>query len=265
MRKEPSLIIAVLPIVLLILLLGLNVSLFGDNTLSGSNQLTLLFAGAIAALLGSIYGVKWEDMLKGAVKSISSAMGALIILLLIGSLAGTWMISGIVPTMIYYGMDILSPSIFLVATCIICAIVSLATGSSWSTIATIGIAMLGIGSALNISEGLIGGAIISGAYFGDKMSPLSDTTNLAPAMAGTDLVSHIKYMMWTTIPSISITLLIFLLIGLNLDTGENQILQITSMQSALSSSYEISLWSLLVPLAVIFMIIKNTFLLLIKK
>ena len=250
-------LIALLPIVLLIFLLGLNVSLFGDNTLSGSNQLTLLFAGAIAALLGSIYGVKWVDMLNGAVKSISSAMGALIILLLIGSLAGTWMISGIVPTMIYYGMDILSPSIFLVATCIICAIVSLATGSSWSTIATIGIAMLGIGSALNISEGLIGGAIISGAYFGDKMSPLSDTTNLAPAMAGTDLISHIKYMMWTTIPSISITLIIFLFIGLNLETGDNQIVQIISMQSALSSSYNISLWSLLVPLAVIFMIIKK--------
>ena len=257
MKKEPSLFIALLPIVLLIFLLGLNVSLFGDNTLSGSNQLTLLFAAAMAALFGSIYGIKWVDMLKGAVKSISSAMGALIILLLIGSLAGTWMISGIVPTMIYYGMDILSPSIFLVATCVICAIVSLATGSSWSTIATIGIAMLGIGSALNISEGLIGGAIISGAYFGDKMSPLSDTTNLAPAMAGTDLISHIKYMMWTTIPSISITLIIFLFIGLNLDTSDNQIVQITSMQSALSSSYNISLWSLLVPLSVIFMIIKK--------
>ena len=257
MKKEPTLFIALLPIVLLIFLLGLNVSLFGDNTLSGSNQLTLLFAAAVAALFGSIYGIKWVNMLKGAVKSISSAMGALIILLLIGSLAGTWMISGIVPTMIYYGMDILSPSIFLVATCVICAIVSLATGSSWSTIATIGIAMLGIGSALNISEGLIGGAIISGAYFGDKMSPLSDTTNLAPAMAGTDLISHIKYMMWTTIPSISITLIIFLFIGLNLDTGDNQIVQITSMQSALSSSYNISLWSLLVPLSVIFMIIKK--------
>ena len=257
MKKKPSLFIALLPIILLIFLLGLNVSLFGDNTLSGSNQLTLLFAAAIAALFGSIYGVKWVDMLNGAVKSISSAMGALIILLLIGSLAGTWMISGIVPSMIYYGMDILSPSIFLVATCIICAIVSLATGSSWSTIATIGIAMLGIGSALNISEGLIGGAIISGAYFGDKMSPLSDTTNLAPAMAGTDLISHIKYMMWTTIPSISITLIIFLIIGLNLETGDNQIVQITSMQSALSSSYNISLWSLLVPLSVILMIIKK--------
>lgn len=256
-NKKPSLIIALVPIILLIFLLAINVWIFGDNTLSGSNQLTLLFAGAIAAVLGSLYGVKWADMLNGAIKSISSAMGALIILLLIGSLAGTWMLSGIVPTMIYYGMDLLSPSIFLVATCIICAIVSLATGSSWSTIATIGIAMLGIGTALGISEGLIGGAIISGAYFGDKMSPLSDTTNLAPAMAGTDLISHIKYMMWTTIPSISITLIIFLFIGFNLDNDSNQIDQITIMQNALSESYNISLWSLLVPLIVIFMIIKK--------
>ena len=154
-------------------------------------------------------------MLDGAVDSISSAMAALIILLLIGSLAGTWMMSGIVPSMIYYGLDLLNPSIFLVAACIICSIVSLATGSSWSTIATIGIAMLGIGNALGIHQGLTGGAIISGAYFGDKMSPLSDTTNLAPAMAGTDLISHIKYMMWTTIPSITISLIIFLLINTN--------------------------------------------------
>ena len=257
-KKEISLITALIPIILLIILLSTNVYLFGDNTLSGSNQLTLLFAAAIAALIGVFNGVKWKEILEGAIKSISSAMGALIILLLIGSLAGTWMISGIVPTMIYYGMDILSPSIFLFACCIICSIVSLATGSSWSTIATIGIAMLGIGSALGINEGLIGGAIISGAYFGDKMSPLSDTTNLAPAMAGTDLISHIKYMMWTTIPSITIALIIFLIIGLNIDNNDNQIAQISTMQNALSNSYNISLWSLLVPCLVIFMIVKKT-------
>lgn len=255
--KEPSLIIALIPIIILIILLSINVWLFGDNTLSGSNQLTLLFSGAIAASLGLFYKVKWNKMLEGAVKSISSAMGALIILLLIGSLAGTWMLSGIVPTMIYYGMDILSPSIFLVATCIICAIVSLATGSSWSTIATIGIAMLGIGSALGISEGWIGGAIISGAYFGDKMSPLSDTTNLAPAMAGTDLISHIKYMTWTTVPSISITLLIFLIKGFLLEGNEDQLGQIAAIQDALSSTYNINLWTLLVPLIVVVMIIKK--------
>ena len=154
--KKPSLFIALVPIVFLIILLSINVWIFGDDTISGSNQLTLLFAAALAAILGSYYQIKFKEMLDGAVDSISSAMGALIILLLIGSLAGTWMMSGIVPSMIYYGLELLNPTIFLVATCIICSIVSLATGSSWSTIATIGIAMLGIGNALGIHQGLTG-------------------------------------------------------------------------------------------------------------
>ena len=256
-EKTPSLLLAFIPIILLIVLLGLNVWLFGDNTLSGSNQLTLLFSAAIAALLGYFLNVPWKKMLDGAIASISSAMGALIILLLIGSLAGTWMLSGIVPAMIYYGLDILSPSIFLFACCIVCAIVSLATGSSWSTIATIGIAMLGIGTALGISEGLIGGAIISGAYFGDKMSPLSDTTNLAPAMAGTDLISHIKYMMWTTVPSIIITLIAFLIIGLVSFGSDTVIEDVGIMQDAIQGRYNISPWLFLVPAVVIFMIIKK--------
>jgi Na+:H+ antiporter, NhaC family len=256
-EKTPSLLLAFIPIVILIILLGLNVWLFGDNTLSGSNQLTLLFSAAIAALIGFFLNVPWKKMLDGAIASISSAMGALIILLLIGSLAGTWMLSGIVPAMIYYGLEILSPSIFLFACCIVCAIVSLATGSSWSTIATIGIAMLGIGTALGISEGLIGGAIISGAYFGDKMSPLSDTTNLAPAMAGTDLISHIKYMMWTTVPSITITLIAFLIIGLISFGSDTVIENVGIMQDAIQGRYNISPWLFLVPGAVIFMIVKK--------
>jgi NhaC family Na+:H+ antiporter len=256
-NKKPSLSIALLPIFLLITLLSINVWIFGDNTTSGSNQLTLLISAAFAAILGLFYGSNYKEMLDGAIESISSAMGALIILLLIGSLAGTWMMSGIVPSMIYFGLKLLSPSIFLFAACIICSVVSLATGSSWSTIATIGIAMLGIGSALGINEGLTCGAIISGSYFGDKMSPLSDTTNLAPAMAGTDLISHIKYMMWTTIPSIIITLIIFFIIGLNLDAQVGQLNQVESLQDALSTSFNISLWTLTVPLIVIFMIIKK--------
>jgi NhaC family Na+:H+ antiporter len=231
--------------------------IFGDNTTSGSNQLTLLISAAFAAILGLFYGSNYKEMLDGAIESISSAMGALIILLLIGSLAGTWMMSGIVPSMIYFGLKLLSPSIFLFAACIICSVVSLATGSSWSTIATIGIAMLGIGNALGINEGLTCGAIISGSYFGDKMSPLSDTTNLAPAMAGTDLISHIKYMMWTTIPSIIITLIIFFIIGLNLDAQVGQLTQIESLQNALSTSFNISSWTLIVPIIVIIMIIKK--------
>ena len=256
-NKKPSLSIALLPIFLLITLLSINVWIFGDNTTSGSNQLTLLISAAFAAIIGLFYGSNYKEMLDGAIESISSAMGALIILLLIGSLAGTWMMSGIVPSMIYFGLKLLSPSIFLFAACIICSVVSLATGSSWSTIATIGIAMLGIGNALGINEGLTCGAIISGSYFGDKMSPLSDTTNLAPAMAGTDLISHIKYMMWTTIPSIIITLIIFFIIGLNLDAQVGQLTQVESLQDALSTSFNISLWTLTVPLIVIFMIIKK--------
>lgn len=257
MQKQPSLFTALIPIILLILLLATNVWLFGDNTLSGSNQITLLFSGAIAAVIGSLYGTPWEKMLNGAVKSISSAMGALIILLLIGSLAGTWMLSGIVPSMIYYGLEILNPKIFLFATCIVCAIVSLATGSSWSTVATIGIAMLGIGNALGVPEGITGGAIISGAYFGDKMSPLSDTTNLAPAMAGTDLITHIKYMTYTTIPSIVIALIAFLIIGLMSDIENNQLQQIDEMQFALTNAYNISWITLVVPVLVIVMIVKK--------
>ena len=255
--KKPSLAIALLPIFLLITLLSINVLIFGDNTTSGSNQLTLLISAAFASILGLFYGTNYKEMLDGAIESISSAMGALIILLLIGSLAGTWMMSGIVPSMIYFGLKLLSPSIFLFAACIICSVVSLATGSSWSTIATIGIAMLGIGNALGINEGLTCGAIISGSYFGDKMSPLSDTTNLAPAMAGTDLISHIKYMMWTTIPSITITLIIFFIIGLNLDAQVGQLTQIESLQDALSTSFNISLWTFIVPIIVIIMIIKK--------
>lgn len=255
--KKPSLAIALLPIFLLITLLSINVLIFGDNTTSGSNQLTLLISAAFASILGLFHGSNYKEMLDGAIESISSAMGALIILLLIGSLAGTWMMSGIVPSMIYFGLKLLSPSIFLFAACIICSVVSLATGSSWSTIATIGIAMLGIGNALGINEGLTCGAIISGSYFGDKMSPLSDTTNLAPAMAGTDLISHIKYMMWTTIPSIIITLIIFFIIGLNLDAQVGQLTQIESLQDALSTSFNISLWTLIVPVIVIIMIIKK--------
>jgi NhaC family Na+:H+ antiporter len=255
--KKPSLAIALLPIFLLITLLSINVLIFGDNTTSGSNQLTLLISAAFASILGLFHGSNYKEMLDGAIESISSAMGALIILLLIGSLAGTWMMSGIVPSMIYFGLKLLSPSIFLFAACIICSVVSLATGSSWSTIATIGIAMLGIGNALGINEGLTCGAIISGSYFGDKMSPLSDTTNLAPAMAGTDLISHIKYMMWTTIPSIIITLIIFFIIGLNLDAQVGQLTQIESLKDALSTSFNISLWTLIVPVIVIIMIIKK--------
>ncbi|MDH5610064.1 MAG: sodium:proton antiporter, partial [Cyclobacteriaceae bacterium] len=215
--REASLFQAFIPVLFLILLLTVNVGLFGDTALEGSNQIVLILAAAVAALVAWRNGYTWQFLQDGIVRSISSAMGSMLILLLIGSLAGTWLLSGIVPAMIYYGLHILNPTIFLFAACVIASIVSVATGSSWTTAATVGIALIGIGKALGISEGLVTGAILSGAYFGDKMSPLSDTTNLAPAMAGTDLFTHIRYMALTTVPSISITLIIFLIIGFNLD------------------------------------------------
>ena len=199
---------------------------------------------------------KWKNILKTISKNISSTTSAIIILLLIGSLTGTWLISGVVPAMIYYGLQILNPDFFLLASCIICAIVSLASGSSWSTIATIGIALIGIGQVLGISEGLIAGSIISGAYFGDKMSPLSDTTNLAAAMASSDLFSHIKYMMYTTIPSFVITLIIFFFIGLSIETTTTQ--NINELLISLNSKFNINIFLFLVPILVVALIIKKT-------
>ena len=254
MKKTPY-FIASLPILFLVILLAYNVYIYGDDSLGGANQLALLFSAAVASIVGIMYGNNWKAILEGISKSIKSVTPAIIILLLIGALAGTWLISGIVPTMIYYGLQILSPEIFLFATAIITAIVSLATGSSWSTIATIGIALLGIGQALGLPTGLIGGAIISGAYFGDKMSPLSDTTNLAPAMAGTDLFTHIKYMMYTTIPSFSIALIIFLVLGFNTEVTEVQ--NVDGILETLNNSFNITPWLFLVPVLVIFLIIKK--------
>ena len=254
--RKPYLWEALLPMLFLIVALFLNVYIFGDESLSGSNQIILLLAATVASLIAARMGVKWSTMLDGMVKSISSAMGSILILLLIGSLAGTWLISGIVPAMIYYGLDILNPTIFLFAACVVSAIVSLATGSSWTTIATVGVALLGIGQALGIHEGLIGGAIISGAYFGDKMSPLSDTTNLAPAMAGTDLFTHIRYMTITTVPSIVITLLIFLGIGFFND-GNGSVESAESIQALIGEKFNINGWLFLVPVAVLVMIVRK--------
>lgn len=254
--KRPSLFEALVPIILLIVLLYNNVTIFGDDVLAGSNQIALILSATVAALLAMRLGIKWDDILKGILQSIHSSMTSILILLLIGALAGTWLLSGIVPAMIYYGLQILNPTIFLFAACVVCAIVSLATGSSWSTIATMGIALLGIGKTLGIAEGLIGGAIISGAYFGDKMSPLSDTTNLAPAMAGTDLITHIKYMTWTTAPSMFITLGLFLTIGLTSST-EGAIGNIDLVLNAIDNVFNINGWLFIVPAIVILLIVKK--------
>jgi len=253
--KKIPYFLALAPILFLIILLSINVVMYEDP-IGGSNQLALLLSGALAAVIGLYYGSKWKNIMEGIGQSIKSVVPAIIMLLLIGSLAGTWLISGVIPTMIYYGLQILNPTIFLFATAIITAIVSLATGSSWSTIATVGIALLGIGTAIGLPLGLIGGAIISGAYFGDKMSPLSETTNMAAAISGVDLFDHIKYMMYTTVPSFIITLILFLGIGFYFTTDISSE-QIEKALGVISTKFVISPWLFLVPIAVIAMIIKK--------
>lgn len=254
--KRPTLIHAFIPILILIGLLALNVVFYGDMATSGANQIALILSAMIAVLVGFSLKIPFSHMLHGVIKSINSSMGAILILLMIGALAGTWLISGIVPAMIYYGLQILNPTIFLFASCIICSIVSVATGSSWATVATVGIALLGIGSALGIHIGLIAGAVISGAYFGDKISPMSDTTNLAPAMAGTDLFTHIRYMMYTTVPSIIITLLLFLGIGI-FSKSSGSVEDTNALSLAIKSKFNINPFLFIVPGVVIWMIIKK--------
>src|SRR5690554_1525047 len=254
-NKELSIWEALLPVIILVALLAFNVFVYGDDSLGGSNQFILLIGGAIAAIVGVFNKVKFDRMLEEVANNIKSTSGAILILLFVGALAGTWLISGVIPAMIYYGLQILSPSYFLAACMIICAVISVATGSSWTTSATVGIALVGIGGALGISPGMTAGAVISGAYFGDKMSPLSDTTNLAPAMAGTDLFTHIRYMSLTTVPTMVVTLIIFTIIGLNLDTAT--IPDTESLLSAIEESFVITPWLFIVPLVVIILILKK--------
>lgn len=257
-KSDPSrpipLFKALIPLIFLISLLAVNVYIYGVDAIEGPNQLALVFSAMIAALVAFSLGYRWAELEKGILNSLLTAMPAIMILLLIGSLAGTWIISGIVPAMIYYGLKLLSPDIFLFASCFICAVVSLATGSSWSTVATIGIALAGIGETLGFSAGIIGGAIISGAYFGDKVSPISDTTNLAAAMTGVDLFDHIRYLMSTTIPAFVIALSLYLVIGLSSSRDiDNQ--SIESVIRAIEEVFYISPVLMLVPASVIGMIL----------
>ena len=253
--KQLSLGRALFPILILVLLLSYNVIVYGDDALSGSNQFILLLGGAVAAIVGFLQKISYEVMLEKVAENLQSVTGALLILLFVGALAGTWLISGIIPAMIYYGLQILHPSIFLPACIIICAIISLATGSSWTTSATVGIALIGIGKVLGISVGMVAGAVISGAYFGDKLSPLSDTTNLAPAMAGGDLFTHIRYMTLTTVPSIVITLIVFFIISFTQSTVGTA--DIESLMVAIKDKFNIHLGLFLVPAVVIFLIVKK--------
>ena len=256
-NKELNIWEALIPVFALVAMLFYNVFVvYGDDALSGSNQFILLLGAAVAAIVGFRNKVTYKRMIEEVAENVKSTTGALLILLMVGALAGTWLISGIIPSMIYYGLQILNPTIFLAACVVICAIISIATGSSWTTAATVGIALIGIGETLGISLGMTAGAVLSGAYFGDKMSPLSDTTNLAPAMAGGELFDHIKYMTYTTVPTIIITLIVFIIIGLNIETTGSP--DISDKLTAIDAAFNINPWLFIVPIVVIIMIVKKT-------
>lgn len=248
--RTPTLIDASIPVVSLILMLGLSVYLFGSDSSSGPNQIVLTIGAGIAAIIAIRNGHRWTDIQQAIVAGISTAMGAIMILLSVGALIGTWLMAGTVPSLIYYGLELLNPQVFYVATCLICAIAALATGSSWTVAGTLGVALIGVAMGLGLSPAIAAGAIISGAYFGDKMSPLSDTTNLAPAVVGTDLFTHIRHMAWTTGPSFLIALILFTVTGFGVDI-EADSPGLRDLMSTLDGAFNITPWALL-PLAVVF-------------
>ena len=244
--KRPHPLVAAVPVMVLIALLAVVIVLFGSDSLTGGSQIALLMGTAVCICISmAVYKVPWRRFEHHITETVGGVSIMLLILLCVGMISGTWMISGIVPTLIYYGVQFMSPQFFLVSTCLICALVSLLSGSSWTTIATIGVALVGIGDALGVSEAWTAGAIISGAYFGDKMSPLSDTTILASSATGTDLFEHIRYMMYTTVPTFIITLIIFLFAGLG--HGSEAEMQTEFYTEGLARTFNISLWTLLVP------------------
>jgi len=247
-NKNPSLFDALFPIAVLLTLLSFAVYFFGDDSSSGPNQIALMLCAGIACIIGLKNGYGRKEIEEGIIKGISLTLGAILILLAVGSLIGTWLLAGTVPTMIYFGLQILTPQFFYISCCIICALVALCIGSSWTVAATIGVALMGVATGLDASGPITAGAIISGAYFGDKLSPLSDTTNLAPAIAGTDLFDHIKNMAWSTVPTFIVTLVIFLILGLNQESNESNI-QIDALLISLEQQFFIA-WYLLIPLGV---------------
>lgn len=256
-NKELNFFEAMVPVVILMILLAINIFRFDGEMMGAYSNQYILLMGAFVALIGGLLNkVSPKIMLQEVWENLKSVFIPVMILLLVGALAGTWLVSGVIPAMVYYGLQVLSPEIFLPASVIIAAVISIATGSSWTTSATVGIALVGIGSALGINPGMIAGAVISGAYFGDKMSPLSDTTNLAPAMAGTDLFTHIRYMTLTTVPTITVTLIVFAIISLNIETTGSA--DIENLLGTINQTFNISLWLFLVPLAVVALILMKT-------
>ena len=256
MKRLPHPLVSAIPLVVLIGLLAVVIALFGSDSLSGGSQVSLLVAMAVCVFISMVfYKEPWKSFEQQIEKTVGGVAIMILILLAVGMLSGSWMISGVVPTLIYYGVQLLSPQFFLVCACVICALVSLLSGSSWTTIATIGVALLGISHALGINEAIAAGAIISGAYFGDKMSPLSDTTILASSSVGVDLFRHIRYMMLTTIPAFTLTLLIFMALGLGFDADDS--IHVRQYTEGLSGKFNISLWTLLVPVLTAVLIVKR--------
>ena len=258
-NKTAQLLLALTPLVVLMSLLWFNVGyVFGDDALSGSNQVILMLSAFVAAAIGIANGTKMEAVFEKIKNNVRDTTQAIFILILIGGLAGTWLIGGIVPAMIYYGLDLINVQLFLPTAVIISALVSLSTGSSWSTTATVGIALMGIGQTIGLNPAIIAGAVISGAYFGDKLSPLSDTTNLAPAMAGTDLFTHIRYMLYTTIPSLIVSLILFTILGWSPGDAAMDAAEIATVQLLLKGSFIITPWLFVVPVGVIVLIASKT-------
>lgn len=254
--ERPSWQVSLIPFILLIAALGLVIKVFGTDALSGASQVALLFgAGVVVAISLIFYKIPWKVFEDSILDNITAVGTSILILLLIGAVSGSWMISGVVPTMIYYGMKVIFPEIFLFATCVICALIAVMTGSSWTTIATVGVALVGIGTAQGYEPGWIAGAIISGAYFGDKVSPLSDTTVLASSSAGTPLFTHIRFMMVTTVPSFIITLIIFLIVSLLHDVPSAA--QVADISNGLKVTFNITPWLLLVPVITALLIVKK--------
>lgn len=254
--ERPSWQVSLIPFILLIAALGLVIKVFGTDALAGASQVALLFgAGVVVAISLIFYKIPWKVFEDSILDNITAVGTSILILLLIGAVSGSWMISGVVPTMIYYGMKVIFPEIFLFATCVICALIAVMTGSSWTTIATVGVALVGIGTAQGYEPGWIAGAIISGAYFGDKVSPLSDTTVLASSSAGTPLFTHIRFMMVTTVPSFIITLIIFLIVSLLHDVPSAA--QVADISNGLKVTFNITPWLLLVPVITALLIVKK--------
>lgn len=254
--KQPSFLDASIPLITLIVLLSASVYLFGDNSSYGPNQVALFMATAVAVVIGLKNGYRWSIIEKAMVKGISISLGAVLILLSVGALIGTWMLSGTVPTLIYYGLQLISPSWFYAASCLLCGIVAMSIGSSWTTAATIGVALIGVAQGLGLSPAITAGAIVSGAYFGDKISPLSETTNLAPAVAGADLFDHIRHMLWTTIPSYALALVLFTIIGFHADITSD-FARINEISNVLQENFSISFVALIPLFVLLIMAVKK--------